>query len=66
MGRQNQQPTAAETDAFKLEDESLATNLAATPIPLGIGESKTAVRWITPIYGQTTVQVARSATSKKG
>jgi hypothetical protein len=56
MGRQNQTPTPASTDTIGGEDESLTTNQAAAPIPLSMGETKNAARWITPIYGQRSIK----------
>lgn len=62
--RQNQSPTSSGTDNVQLEDETLATNRAATAVPLVIGEAKTVIRWITPIYGQHTKKAPRKETDK--
>ena len=64
-GRNQQKPAIDPTAWVQTEDESLATNQAATVIPLTWGEAKTTVRWCTPIYGQRTVQ-AKSTSSGKG
>jgi len=66
MGARNDQAAAANpTDEFKAEDESLTTNQAATAIPLLIGEGKTTLRWLTPIYGQRVVKVPATQGGKK-
>lgn len=62
--RQDQVPQQQTTDQFALEDETLNTNRAASTIPLGIGENKTAIRWLTPIYGQSVVKQAASSGKK--
>ena len=53
------------TDEFKAEDESLTTNAAAAVIPFLIGQGKTTVRWLTPIYGQHVVAVPSKSGGKK-
>jgi hypothetical protein len=63
--RQNQTPSEPTTDRWALEDETLNTNRAATPVPLSIGEAKTTIRWLTPIYGQSVVKMPASSSSAK-
>jgi hypothetical protein len=63
--RQNQPPPESVTDTVGLEDETLNTSKAATTIPLGIGQMKTVIRWVTPIYGQRVVKAATSAGKSK-
>jgi hypothetical protein len=65
MARTNQQPQENQTDAFKAEDESITTNKAATAVPILIGEGKTTLRWLTPIYGQRVVKVPAKSGGKK-
>lgn len=64
--RQDQTSSEQETDALKAEDETLNTNKAAIAIPLGIGQMKTAMRWITPIYGQRATKIKNAAGTGKG
>lgn len=64
--RNNQAPTENPTGEFAAEDESLSTNKAAAVVPLLIGEGRTTVRWLTPVYGQRVVKVpAKTQGGKK-
>jgi hypothetical protein len=60
-----QVPPPAETDEFKAEDESLTTNKTSAILPLMMGEGKTSIRWLSPIYGQRVVEI-KSSTGGKG
>jgi hypothetical protein len=64
MGRSNQSSAEPETKNLGTEDETLGTNRAATVVPLSVGEAKTAIRWITPIYGQRVVKESRTNSDK--
>ncbi len=48
--RQNQQIPDPTTAQLTAEEESLNTNQAAVPLPFGMGEQKTTLRWLTAIY----------------
>jgi len=56
FGGTNQSTAAADTDTISLDNETLATSESAIPLPAGVGEIKTSIRWITPIYGQRVTQ----------
>lgn len=63
--RQNQAPADQQTDTLALEDQSISTNLAATAVPLSLGEVKTTLLFITPIYGLN-VTKQKSGSGKGG
>lgn len=54
------------TNEFAAEDESITTNKAASVVPLLIGEGKTTIRWLSPIYGQRVVNLPSSSGGGKG
>ena len=59
-------PPPSATDEFKAEDESLSTNKTAAVLPLLMGEGKTTLRWLSPIYGQRVVEIKSTSGGKGG
>ena len=55
----------APQDTGNLEPEDLATNQEAVAVPLGAGEFKVAVKWISPIYNQFTREAPTERPGKK-
>lgn len=47
------------------DPEELSTNQEATPIPWFCGEARFALRWISPIYNQTTKEAPNTRPGKK-
>jgi hypothetical protein len=64
--RINQTTPRVATNEFAAEDESITTNKAAAVVPLLIGEGKTTIRWLSPIYGQRVVNLPSNSGGKGG
>ena len=52
-------------DPANVQDEELSTNQEATVIPWVCGESKLALRWISPPYNQFTIEAPMERPGKK-
>lgn len=58
-------PEGEEGDVGNVEADEIATNRAASEIPLFAGEAKLAVTWITPVYNQKTREAPDITGGKK-
>lgn len=67
MGRRNNQSAQDNaTSGLNTEDEAVSSNIAGAPVPHHIGEDKTTIRWLTPIYGQRVIKVPAAGGKKSG
>lgn len=58
-------PTDPSLDTGNTAPDEVATNQEAAVLPWGVGETKVAVRWISPVYNQFTREAPAERPGKK-